>query len=289
MIAAPLISLPNGNVLIAGEPSTEVYDPITDSFSLAGTMATRPFGAVPWYIGGRAGTLLPNGNVLLTGGEHEDLGYFAQAELYDPSLGAFTLVGDMTRPREGHTSTLLRDGSVLLAGSQLGPGVTASAELYNSDAGTFVTVADMTTPRFWHTATLLMDGRILLTGGFTSYPASTNSISAELYAPSNLIPASVVANVQFSPTSVAVGSSYSANVTGSNLTPQTFFDVRFSAPGSNLTDIVLNWQRGVVASHSVQAGTPTGTWTINGVRPHAIETDHTGDFFPVKATIDVGK
>ena len=36
--------------------------------------------------------------------------------------------------------------------------------------------------------------------------------------------------------------------------------------GSNVSDVVLNWQRGVAASHVVASGTALGVWTINAVR-----------------------
>jgi photosystem II stability/assembly factor-like uncharacterized protein len=97
----------------------------------------------------------------------------------------------------------------------------------------------------------------------------------------------VVTELRFDRTSVLVGGSFSVNISGPNLTTQTFFDVRYTSPGSNESAVVLNWQRGLAASHDVTAGTASGTWTINGVRAHEIETDHTGDFFPVTATITV--
>jgi hypothetical protein len=40
-------------------------------------------------------------------------------------------------------------------------------------------------------------------------------------------------------------------------------------------------------SHDVPAEMAIGSWTINGVRAHEIETDHTGNFSPVSATITV--
>jgi hypothetical protein len=101
------------------------------------------------------------------------------------------------------------------------------------------------------------------------------------------LPDSVVTELQFDRTSVVAGGSFSLNVSGPNLTTQTFFDVRFTSPGSNVSDVVLNWQRGVAASHAVPAGAAPGTWTLNGVRAHQIETDHTGSFLPVSATITV--
>jgi hypothetical protein len=132
-----------------------------------------------------------------------------------------------------------------------------------------------------------MDGRILIAGGYTSYPATPNSNSAELYVPSMLIPAQVVDGLGFDRASVVVGNTYSVTVSGSNLTSQMFLDVRFVAPGSKTSDVVLNWQRGATASHEVPAGTASGVWRISGVRAHEIETDHTGNFFPVSATITV--
>ena len=195
----------------------------------------------------------------------------------------------MTQPRAEHTATLLRDGTVLIAGSQLFPGVTVSAELYDPATEAFIITADMTSPRFFHTATLLLDGRILMAGGYTSYPATPNSNSAELYVPSTLMPAQVVTALQFDQTRVVAGSSYSVNVSGSNLTSQTFFDVRFTAPGSDASAVVLNWQRGLAGSHGAPAGTASGIWTINGVRAHQMETDHTGSFFPVSATMTVSR
>src|SRR5262249_32704911 len=157
----------NGKVLIAGEPTAELYDPAAGTFSLTDQMTAHSFLAGrlhPAYINGRTATLLRNGKVLLVGGENEDFGWFI-AELYDPSTGKFTTLGLMTTSRGyGHTATLLRDGGVLIAGGQE-PGSIASTELYNPATGIFTYVADMTSPRFLHTATLLMDGRVLIVGG----------------------------------------------------------------------------------------------------------------------------
>src|SRR5262249_23945729 len=133
----------------------------------------------------------------------------------------------------------------------------------------------------------LMDGGVLLAGGYTAYPVSPNSESAELYVPSVLSPTPVANTLRFERAVVGPSSSYSLNVTGSTLSPQTFFDVRFVSPGTNESTFALNWQQGFSSSQDVPIGTAAGNWTINGVRPHHIETDHTGNFFPVSATITV--
>src|SRR5262249_54560144 len=64
----------------------------------------------------------------------------------------------------------------------------------------------------------------------------------------------------------------------------TFFDVLFASPGSNESAVVLNWQKGLAATHDVAACTASGVCTINGVRGNQIETDHTDNFVPVSAT-----
>jgi photosystem II stability/assembly factor-like uncharacterized protein len=101
------------------------------------------------------------------------------------------------------------------------------------------------------------------------------------------VPVAVVAGLQFDRSIVTTGSSYSANFSGDNLTDGTFFDVRYTAPGSNDSGIAVNWQKGLAANHSLPAGIASGTWTITGVRAHEIENDHTGRFFPVSASITV--
>jgi hypothetical protein len=61
---------------------------------------------------------------------------------------------------------------------------------------------------------------------------------------------------------------------GSNLTPETFFGVRFTGSGSNTSAVVLNWQRGLAASHDVSIGTASGDWTISAVRAPKKSLNH---------------
>jgi hypothetical protein len=151
-----------------------------------------------------AASLLMNGTVLISGGaEMSTTGEcLASATLYDPASGSFAATGDMSKCRYSHTSTLLADGTVLIAGGdtedckpiaggiQCYPhsGALFSAELYDPVIGGFSASGDVTTPRYEHTATLLNDGRVLITGGVRYWPAgrvpaSEVLASAELYTP----------------------------------------------------------------------------------------------------------
>ena len=186
--------LTNGRVLLASLPRAEVYDPATGTFGATGAMLTNTGQS---YISGRPATLLTNGNVLLTGGHHEDIGRFREAELYDPSTGTFLFTASMKHPREQHTSTLLASGKVLIAGGEsigncnsTGCDIfsLAAAEVYGVSGMASTAVAPMRVARQSHRATLLKDGRVLVTGGVT-FKGGLNSIfheyrilnSAELY------------------------------------------------------------------------------------------------------------
>ena len=187
--------LPNGLVLIAGGcrsscspgnalASAELYDPATGSFTATGSMTTVRILDTA--------TLLPNGLVLIAGGDypyHSDNGGFsldslASAELYDPATGRFTATGSMATARAGETATLLPNGQVLVAGgcrSSCSPGnALASAELYDPATGKFTATGSMTTVRAGETATLLPNGLVLIAGGGFSVDALA---SVELYDP----------------------------------------------------------------------------------------------------------
>jgi hypothetical protein len=147
-------------------------------FLLTGSMATpRRF---------HTATLLPNGKVLVAGGQNAGYAPVVSAELYDPSTGTFSATGNMTVPRAGHTATLLNNGKVFIAGGASDPTGTAvsSAELYDPTTGTFTaTPGSMTAARASHTATLLQSGKVLIAGGdMFLYNASGQSVaSAETF------------------------------------------------------------------------------------------------------------
>ena len=189
-----VVLLRDGRVLFAAEPFSELYDPVSGTFSATGAMTTQcgRYGP-PSYISGRTATPLGSGEVLVTGGGTEDCRRYPDAERYDPASGTFTPVGPMTRERTFHTATPLPDGTVLIAGGESVSGFSlvteATAESYDPSTGSFAIVGAMRGGRQGHTATVLKDGRVLLAGGvfYADVGVFLGSLdSADLYRPTTL-------------------------------------------------------------------------------------------------------
>lgn len=150
--------------------SVELFDPATNSW--------RPGAAAALGRGDHTATILPDGRVLVVGGEalEPSTGQrraLASAEVYDPRTNRWAVVEDLGRPRVGHTATVLPDGRVVVSGGET-PAVngqrevTSGVEVFDPATGRWSLSGDLTTGRSGHTATLLPDGRVLVVGGQTT-------------------------------------------------------------------------------------------------------------------------
>lgn len=129
---------------------------------------------------GHTATLLPSGDVLITGGMNGNGSYFAECELYSATTNRFSAAPSMSARRVGHTATLLANGKVLIAGGYNGDYL-QSAELYDPQTRSFTPTGRLTVPRSDHVAVLLPNGKVLLAGGVgTDYSFLA---SAELFDP----------------------------------------------------------------------------------------------------------
>ncbi len=129
----------NGRVLLAGGRMPPAGD-YNGAAALTSTVLYDPRSGSSWWSGPMAldrvyctAALLPDGRVLLAGGNSQDAGDTATAELYDPVTAEFSSAGSMTVARSWHTATSLRDGRVLIVGGETNVTtgeILASAELY---------------------------------------------------------------------------------------------------------------------------------------------------------------
>ena len=81
---------------------------------------------------------------------------------------AFTTTGPLSSIRAGHSTTLLRNGTVLVVGGFNGTVRLASSERYDPATGRWTASGAMAIGRTTHTATLLSNGKVLATGGHVS-------------------------------------------------------------------------------------------------------------------------
>lgn len=187
--------LPDGRALVIGGSQTktafDLFDPVTSAFTPSAAQTPLP-------LLDHTATLLPDGRVLIAGGGYRtdgrpSMGQFGDQllHLYDPLADTLRPAGTMSEARQGHTATLLGDGTVLIAGgSSVNVGgfhiwrtTHSSAEIFDPPTGRIVAAGKMHARRADHTATLLHDGRVLFFGGL---PAGEAAPVAEIYDPATM-------------------------------------------------------------------------------------------------------
>jgi hypothetical protein len=174
---------------LAAATPVPAFGQASGTFAFTGSMnTTRAF---------HTATLLQNGQVLVAGGLCRACSSspLAEAELYNPATGKWTVTGSMSTPRSNHAATLLANGEVLVVGGiNAGAGgnavALASAELYNPATGTWSTTGSMSVAVEAPGAALLQSGEVLVAGGTTITQCGSGCTDdegtavAELYNPS---------------------------------------------------------------------------------------------------------
>jgi N-acetylneuraminic acid mutarotase len=169
--------LSNGEVLLAGggsgnytsNPCTtlaELYNPATGQWTVTGSMTSVRCA--------HTATLLPNGQVLVAGGNDDNANSLATAELYSPATGTWGATGSLNTARTGPLAELLGSGTVLVAGGENVTGsvngdcalsagcketVLASAEIFNPSQGGWEPTGSM--PAAGGSGSLLANGDVL--------------------------------------------------------------------------------------------------------------------------------
>ena len=198
--------LTNGKVLVAGGygsdtlGSAELYDPVVGTWTPTGNLKVARYG--------HTATLLHDATVLAAGGSDDgDLASTLNAaESYDSASGTWSLAPSLLASVIAHTSTLLGNGEILVAGGYLprfvpgtgtvrgalvaAPVSLAIAQLYDPATMAWTYTGSLSAGREAHTATLLPDGRVVVAGGGTwqgKYPDLQHHAldSVETYDPAS--------------------------------------------------------------------------------------------------------
>ena len=166
--------MPDGRVVVVGGrgadglstlASCELFEPKKNRWSACASLAV-----------GRshhAATALQDGRLLVTGGTtHESVEgqnrfvALASAEVYDPKKNAWTTVAPMTDARNGHTATLLLDGTVLVVGGAREQRQhLTSVERFDPKNNTWQVEKQLAVARWLHAAVLTSDGDVVVVGG----------------------------------------------------------------------------------------------------------------------------
>lgn len=155
--------------------SAERFDPVSRTFNAVGSMNVAR--------GHHAAALLPDGRVLIVGGDPFDSNpnRVPTAELFDPATETFTVSAGLPGDDWEHAITL-KNGKVLLTCAH----GTKNAALYDPTLDAFIPTGSMSSEH-WNsaTATLLDDGRVLIAGGWAEDAnLNINRIAAtDLYDP----------------------------------------------------------------------------------------------------------
>ncbi len=172
------VLLVDGRVLIASanDPSLEIYDPASDSFTLVAHTQLHQFGQL---------VRLRDGRALLMGGD----GGVQAADLFDSDANSFATTGMMVQGRSMFTAHTLPDGRVLaIGGASMSAGSITNPltaiDVYDPKNGTWTTAPyALTTPRAWQAGALVRDGTILVMGGYTMPSCNSSVASVESVDP----------------------------------------------------------------------------------------------------------
>jgi len=143
-----------GSILRAALPAVQ-----TGHWVSSGTLAQARSGA--------AAVLLPDGRVMITGGDVNG-SPSSSVEMFNAD-GSISSAAAMSTARSGHSALLLTSGEVLVTGGRTsGGGTTNSAELYDPFEDVWLPAPAMLDARTGHTVLQLPDWTVLVIGGTNS-------------------------------------------------------------------------------------------------------------------------
>jgi Galactose oxidase, central domain len=167
-------ALHDGRVLVVGGrgddglstlASCEVYEPRKNRWSRCAPLHTARSH--------HAAVLLGDGRVLVTGGTthqssegHNRFVALASSELYEPARDRWSSAAPLTDARNGHTATVLQDGTVLVVGGARAQRQhLASVERFDPAVNAWTPMPPLHVARWFHAAVMDSEGDVVVVGG----------------------------------------------------------------------------------------------------------------------------
>jgi N-acetylneuraminic acid mutarotase len=166
--------LKDGRVLVVGGRGADALSTLA-SCELFNPKSNKWSACAPLHVARshHAATALDDGRLLVTGGTtHESVDgqnrfvALASVELYDPKTNTWTLGAPMADARNGHTATLLLDGTVLVVGGAREQRLHLTAvERFDPAHNTWKSEAPLAIARWLHAAVRDSEGDVVVVGG----------------------------------------------------------------------------------------------------------------------------
>ncbi len=189
--------LDDGTVLLSGGSSgtgtffptnaSEVYDPVTNTFTATAPMIYSHLAQIPGKL--RDGRIV-QGSAYYNPPHNSAGGIITnESEIFDPATRTWTSINPMFKKRIDIGAQGLLDGTLLIAGgvsTKVGAGNLTffqnSSEVYDPATGNWQLSGIMSTGRDEFSGLTLDDGRVMISGGFVS-PGAVLLNSVEIYTP----------------------------------------------------------------------------------------------------------
>ena len=169
-------------LVVGGETKADEVDALSLAEVIEPDGDSRAAGSLEHARRRHAAVQLPDGSVLVVGGEDETGAVLASVERYSPQPAQFVSAPPLHVARRDATATLLAGGSVLVIGGDDERGrPLASVEILRPGAESWEEMGPLEQARYEHTATELSDGRVLVVGGGVS--PGKRLASVEFYDP----------------------------------------------------------------------------------------------------------
>lgn len=233
------VLLTNGTVLVCGgsdaadgiyyETNAAIYNPVTQTWT-----NTAPLHEAR---SGHTATRLPNGKVLVVGGNGDNT-----AEIYDPVAKTWSFVADLNDGWYQPNTILLTNGQVMV----LGDG-NNDVEIYDPAADTWTYADSLPVAGNLQTATVLAGGQVVVTGGSVTEYNGPALATVQTYG------------------TVTTTTTPSLTVTASPLSGLAPLTVQFTSPSVDSSgNTVTNWNWVFSDGGTSTAQSPSHTFTAGG-------------------------